>query len=310
MSFPKTVKIQSAPNFGIVHVDPKEVGLMLQPFLDRGSKLTDEVTVDDISTRVLSVPDKPEQATLNDLLAIGMKLFDAVVWLAALDKSRHPLRADPTMKSDDIPSNKDVTQSVFYCYFMLLTQARYPPDDHEIQHIPHFLRIQMGMNKKPSYYVSKICTFEPRRMNPSWIKHMDFPALTKKLLFKSGLVVAGYRMFGPFDLFDHDAREGLSDNLVSAFTFARAVARAPASWNVHPLTRPRGPQDAITRRGNLDKNLGNLILDVFTDEQIDDMVKQRILLKKPDRDVAHREYLQWAAEDDISGTANIFPAEN
>ncbi|KAG5936387.1 hypothetical protein E4U60_002576 [Claviceps pazoutovae] len=271
MSFRKSFEIQSAPDFGIVHIDPKEFALIFQPFLDRGSKLTDEVTVDDISTRVLSVPDKPEQATVKDLLAIGMKLFDAVVWLGAEDKSGHPLRADPTMKPDDIPSNNDVAESAFYCYFMLLTQAR---------------------------------------MNPDWIKHVNYPGFTKKLLSKFGLVVAGYRMFGPFDLFDHDAREGLSDNLVSAFTFARAVARAPASWNVHPLTRPRGPQDAITRRGNLDKSLGNLILDVFTDEQIDDMVKQRILFKRPDRDVAHREYLQWAAEDDISGTANIFSAEN
>ncbi|KAG6276430.1 hypothetical protein E4U47_008339 [Claviceps purpurea] len=308
MSFPKSVKIQSAPNFGIVHVDSKEVGLMLQPFLGRGSKLTDEVTVDDISTRVLSVPDKPEQAKLKDLLAIGMKLFDAVVWLAALDKSRHPLRADPTMKPDDIPSNDDVAKSVFYCYFMLLTQARYPPDDHEIRKIPRFLTILMGMNKEPSYYVSKICTFELRRMNPSWIKHVDYWNWTKDVLSRFGICVAGYRMFFPFDLYD--AREGLPNNLVSAFTFARAVARAPASWNVHPLTRPRGPQDAITRRGNLKKNLGNLTLDVFTDEQIDDMVKHRILFKRPERDVAHREYLQWAAEDDISGTANIFPSEN
>ncbi|KAG5963027.1 hypothetical protein E4U57_006530 [Claviceps arundinis] len=306
MSFSGSIKA-GRPDFGIVHVDPKAVALMLQPFLDRGSKLTDEVTVDDISTRVLSVPDKPEKATLKDLLAIGMKYFDAVVWLSAKDKSGHPLRADPTMKTDDIPSNDDVAKSIFYCYFMLLTQAKYPPDDHVIKKIPRFLTILMGMNKEPSFYVSKICTFELRRMNPSWIKHVEFD-LTKELLSRFGIYVAGYRMFVPFDLYD--AREGLPDNLVSAFTFARTVARAPASWNVHPLTRPQGPQDAITRRGNLKNNLGNLILDVFTDEQIDEMIKHRIIFKRPDRDVAHREYLQWAAEDDISGTANIFPAEN
>ncbi|KAG6057565.1 hypothetical protein E4U16_006784 [Claviceps sp. LM84 group G4] len=301
------VKIRSSPDFGIVHVDPKEVALILQPFLNRGSKLTDEVTVDDISTKVLSVPDKPDQATLEDLLAIGMKFFDAVIWLRAKDKSGHPLQADPTMKPDDIPSTEEISQSVFYCYFMLLTQARYPPDDHEIKKVPRFLSVLMGMDKEPSYYVSKICTFELRRMNPTWIKQINCPSLTAKKLFMFRLGVAGYRMFVPFDLFD--AREGLPDNLVSAFTFARAVARAPASWNVHPLTRPQGPQAAITRRGNLKQNLGNLILDVFTEEQVDEMVKQRILFKKPDRDVAHREYLQWAAEDDISGTANVFSAD-
>ncbi|KAG6046505.1 hypothetical protein E4U39_001268 [Claviceps sp. Clav50 group G5] len=297
-----------APDFGIVHVDPKEFALILQPFLNRGSKLTDEVTVDDISTKVLSVPDKPEQATLKDLVAIGMKCFDAVVWLSAKDKSGHPLRADPTMKPDDIPSMEEISKSLFYCYFMLLTKARYPPDDHEIQQVPRFLSVLMEMDKEPSYYVSKICTFELRRMNPTWIKQMNYSSLTTKTLSRFGLCVAGYRMFIPFDLFD--AREGLPDNLVSAFTFARTVARAPASWNVHPLTRPRGPQAAITRRGNLKQNLGNLILDVFTEEQIDEMVKHRILFKKPDRDMAHREYLQWAAEDDISGTANIFSVDN
>lgn len=302
MAFTAAPGTVGVPDFGLIHINPSETAAAFQAYLNTASKLTG-VSLDDISTRLMTVPADQTKVTLAELLKHGMKLFDAVVWLHAGRPTSHPLKADPTIKPGDIPSAHEIARSVFYCYFMLLTQARYPAPSSasEKPRIPNFLRTIMGMERDQSYYVETICTFAPQKFDASWAKYVSFDNFGQEVLSRFGLGVAGYRMFGPFALYE--PKPDIAASLRPAFTFARTLATAPASWDVHPLTRN---PIVLSARGNLNKNLGNLILDSFTDDQIDEMVKAKILYKKPEREAAHRNYLQWLAEDNISGTATIF----
>lgn len=302
MAFQATVGVLGVPDFGLIHIDPRETAKAFQAYLDTASRLTG-VSLDDISVRVSKVPAGANTVTLADLLQVGMKLFDAVVWLHAGRPTSHPLVADPAMKSESIPSMHEVARSVFYCYFMLLTQARYPAPSvaSEKPKIPNFLRTIMGLEKDQGYYVDMICSFAPQKFDPAWIKFVSFEGFGQEVLSRFGLGVAGYRSFGPFALFPPKA--DLEGSLQPAFAFARTVATAKATWDIHPLTRN---PSVLTARGNLNKNLGNLILDSFTEAQIDEMVKAKILYKKPEREAAHRNYMQWTAEDNISGSTTIF----
>lgn len=159
----------------------------------------------------------------------------------------------------------------------------------------------MGMEEEQHIYVERICSFEPQKFDPAWARFVSFGGFGQEVLSRFGLGVAGYRLFGPFGLYE--PKVGLSPALSDAYSFARSLATAPASWDIHPLTRD---PNVLAKRGNLNKNLGNLILDVFTEEQIDEMVKTKILYAKPEREPAHRQYLLWEREDDISGNAQIF----
>jgi len=302
MAFQATANYTGVPDLGIIHIDPEQTARAFQVYLDTASRLTG-VSLDDINTNVVSMPNDPARATLVDLLHCGMKLFDAVVWLTAGRPGSHPLQQDPMMKKEDIASLHEVARSVFFCYFMLITQARYPvrSADEEKPRIPNFLRTIMGMDKDQGHYVDMICTFAPQKFDPSWARYVHFTGFGQEVLSRFGLGVAGYRMFGPFGLYA--PRNGLPTNLQTAFSFARKVATAPSSWNVHPLTRN---PNVLTARGNLNKNLGNLILDCFTDADIDEMVKAKILYAKPVRELSHRNYLTWTDNDDITGTAVIF----
>lgn len=302
MAFVASPSTVGVPDFGLIHIDPAETAHAFQDYLDTASKLTG-VSLDDISVRVSALPSDPNNVTLTELLQLGMKLFDAIVWLHAGRPASHPLRIDATLTKDQIPSMHEVARSVFYCYFMLLTQARYPAPSSaaEKPRIPNFLRTIMGMEKEQHYYVEMICSFAPQKFDPAWVKFVSFNKFGQEVLSRFGLGVAGYRMFGPFGLYN--PKPDLAPALRPAFSFAKKMATAPASWNIHPLTRS---PDVLTSRGNLNKNLGNLILDCFTDEQIDEMVRTKILFKKPEREPAHRNYVQWQDEDDISGTARIF----
>jgi len=292
------------PDFKIVDINPQEVAKALQVYLERGSKLTG-VSLDDIKTSLAKKIDNPGKATLVELITAGMKIFDALVWLTAGRPASHPLSVDSGMSEKDIPSLHDVARAVFYCYFFILTQARYPVRSTNMvePQTPNFLKSILGMAEKQSHYVELVCSFEPEKFDKSWVKHVKFSGLGQETVSRFGLGLAGYRLFGPFKLYTPE--KDYPSTLGAAIKFATTVAKAAPTWDIHPATRD---PTILTKRGNLNKNLGNLILDVFTDDQIDEMVKTKVLYQKPTREPNSRNYLQWAAADDISGTTLIFPS--
>lgn len=304
MSFTATPSYVGVPDFGLIHINPEETAKAFQAYLDTASKLTG-VSLDDINTNVSSMPTDVKKVTLTDLLAHGMKLFDAIVWLTAGRPTSHPLSVEPSLTKDKIPSMHEVARSVFYCYFMLVTQARYPVSKNESDkpRIPNFLKSIMGMDKEQHVYVDTICSFAPQKFDPAWAQHVNFTGFGQEVLSRFGLGVAGYRMFGPFGLYD--ARPDMDVSLKPAFEFARKVAKAPSSWNIHPLTRN---PNVLTARGNLNKNLSNLLLDAFSQSDLEEMTKAKIIFRIPEREPAHRQYKHWTAEDDITGQALIFRA--
>jgi hypothetical protein len=301
-SFTATAQILGKPDFKIVHIDPEEVAKAFQVYLESASKLTG-VSLDDISTGVSAMPKDPQTVTLSELLDLGMKLFDAIVWLTAGRPSSHALTLDPSLTKERVPSLAKVADAVFFCYFMLMTQARYPVSSNEKDKpkIPNFLKTIMGLDQDQHVYVERICSFEPRKFDPKWAMYVQFRGLGQETLSRFGLGVAGYRNFGPFGLYK--PKSDMDPDLKPAFDFAKTIATSPASWNVHPLTRN---PDVLARRGNLNKNLSNLMLDVFTTEQLTEMRDAKIIFKIPEREPTHRNYFQWTAVDDISGKATIF----
>jgi hypothetical protein len=302
MAFTATPAFTGVPEFGLIHIDPIETANAFQTYLDTASKLTG-VSLDNIDRSVIRLPANVNTVNLVDLLKLGMKLFDAIIWLTAGRPASHPLQMDPGMRTESIPTLHDVARSVFFCYFMLITQARYPvgrnsPDKPKI---PNFLRTIMGMDAEQHVYVEMICSFEPQKFDPKWAQYVSFRGFGQEVISRFGLGVAGYRMFGPFGLYKH--KPDMSPELLPAFEFAQKVAKAPGSWAIHPLTRD---PNILTARGNLNKNLGNLILDAFSEEQIAEMVAAKIIFAKPEREPTHRNYYQWTADDDITGNAWIF----
>lgn len=302
MSFAATAAIVGTPDFKVIDINIEEVAKALQAYLVRGSKLTG-VSINDISTSVMQVPANLSSVTLVQLLEVGMKLFDAIVWLTAGRPTSRPLTVDPAMTAANILSQHEVARSVFYVYFFILTQARYPSRSDAVSKptVPNFLKVIMGMELNQGIYVDRLCSFEPQKFDMGWVRFVKFENFGQEALSRFGLGVAGYRLFGPFKLYR--VKDNLSPELQNAVTFAQRVASSPPTWDIHPSTRA---PSVLTKRGNLNKNLGNLILEVFTEDQISEMVSSKILYAKPIVEPTARNYMQWSANDDISGLTQIF----
>lgn len=287
-------------DFKVVDIDPEYVAKALSLYIERGSKRTG-VSLDEISTMVSELPGAKDRVDLVWLITRGMKLFDAIVWLSAGQPETHPLREDNTLTTDTIPSLSVIADSVFYVFFFLLTQARYPVTSGETPKVANFLTNVMGFKEPQSFYVRRLCSFEAEKFDPSWIKYVQFKRLGQEALSRFGLGVAGYRLFGPFKTYP--PKDKISPELQRAYDFARKVATSEPTWDIHPVTRS---PTVLTKRGNLNKNLGNLIHDVFTSDQIVEMVNSKMLYSAPIKEPTHRQYMTWSAEDDISGNTRIF----
>jgi len=292
----------SNPNFKIVDIDPTVVADVLDAFVTRGSKLTG-VSLDDINTGVIEAVQNERTVELAELLEKGMKLFDAIVWLTANRPTSHPLKIDRAMKKEDVVNLHEIARCVFYCYFFLLTQARYPASQNDANppNVANFLKTIMGMDQPQHTYVEKICSFTPQKFDAIWARNVSFVGLGQETLSRFGLGVAGYRMFGPFKLYNPS--NPVPSHLQNAFNFAKKVATSEATWDVHPLTRNPA---ILSKRGNLNKNLGNLIRAIYTEDEIKLMAKAKVIYGAPIDEPAHRNYLSWESTDDISGTSQIF----
>lgn len=286
-------------SFAVIDVDPATAAGQLQQFVDRGSKLTGV----DIGEIRVSVVKTDCEHTVSGLLEVGMKLFDAIAWLQINEPDRPPLTLDTSMAVMDIPTAKQVADAVFYCYFFLLTQARYPAwgASEANGYVANFLRVVMKYTEDQRVYTTRLSSFNIAKFDPKWIRHIHFAGMSQESLTRFGLGVAGYRMFAPFKLYEVPAT--VPPNLRQAAQFARAVALAPPSWNVHPVTRA---PSVLTSRGNLNKNLTNLILAVFSREQIAEMVQAKVLAVDPVRQVGQINYMTWSGDDDISGVEQVF----
>lgn len=302
MALRATPQFTGIPNFKVIDIDPQEVAKCLQDYVNRGSKLTG-VSLDEISLRVSAGITDSSKVTLVDLLEHGMKLFDALVWLTAGRPIDYPLEIDPMLTKEVIPSLQEVAKAVFYVYFFLITQARYPvrPTDTNPPKVPNFLSVVMGLDQPQGTYIGKLCSFNPVSFDAKWAQHISFRGLGQEVLSRFGLGVAGYRMFGPFKLYP--CKPDAPEEVQRAYRFARNIARTPPTWDIHPMTRNPA---VLTKRGNLNKNLGNLILSAFTDEQIQEMVASKTIYARPTPEPAFRDYLNWTEGDDISGTTFIF----
>lgn len=297
-----SIKFAGIPDFKVIDIDTNAVAAALQVYVARGSKLTG-VSLDDLNLGVTNIPADVSNATLVQLLEVGLKLFDAIVWLSAGKPASHPLKVDPARTKQSIPSLHEIARSVFYVYFFLLTQARYPATRLEADppKVANFLRTIMGMAADQHTYIEMICSFTPQKFDAAWVQGINFTGLGQEVLSRFGLGVAGYRLFGPFKT--HIPKKAVPEHLAAAYSFAKTMAKSAPTWDVHPLTRNPA---VLSKRGNLNKNLANLILEVFDAEEIDEMVAVKILFGIPEKEVAYRDYLTWNADDDISGTSTIF----
>lgn len=288
-------------DFGIISIDVELVGKYLSEFVRVGSN---RYNIADTDLAILTTDATPAHfVSVNEALEKGTKLFDALYYFAQhKDKRKMPVN-DPQATANSQIGMRKVASALFYVYFFLLTRAQVPSGTGVTpgKDVPNFLFAVMGLQDPPQQYAETLASFKLSQADHRWIESVRTPILGQEAISRIGLGVAGYRLLAPFKLYPRT--RGMAPNVERAARLAEAIAKADADWSIHPITRDPG---ILNRLGNLNKNLANLLLDAYTPEEIDEMVKAKAIFEKPNRDIKHTNYLSWFNTASFALTKPIF----
>jgi hypothetical protein len=289
-------------SFNVVEPDYVHVANAVQSFLAYGSKrghvLINELVIVSDSDQI---PEKFE--SVSEALNHGTKFFDACLYFSLPDDQKPAIRQITNQEKPATKEYGQIGEAIFFIFFYLLTRARVPAriGDDANHPVPRFLVSVLALTQGPAYYLTLVAGFDIAKMDHKWIRSINIGDLGDEFKNRAGLGVAGYRMFGPFR--SYIPKPNLSANLISAIAVAKQIATTPPDWAIHPTTR--NPV-VLSNLGNLNQNLGNLILEAFTDDQIQEMVRSKMIFQKPIRQPTHIQYRTWNIQQLIQLNDPIF----
>jgi hypothetical protein len=279
--------------FHVVEPEYDNLARALQQFLSYGSK-KGHVTIEElvIVSDFNAIPERFEDVA--EALKHGTKFFDACLYFTLPDNQRPTIRA---MIDGEAPISREYAQigeAIFVIYFYLITRARVPARvGADAAHpVPRFLSGVLSLTKPMAHYLDLVAGFDISKMDHKWIKEVNMTELGDEMRNRMGLGVAGYRMFGPFK--SYVPKPGLPPNIMAAINVASTIARAPPDWNIHPITRN---PNVLTNLGNLNQNLGNLMLEAFTADQLREMYDAKMIFQVPTKAPSHIQYKTWTLEN-------------
>lgn len=292
-------------DFNSIEYHPGELSEALSLFVYEGSK-KGIIAIDDITIITSDPAGTQSYATVKEGLLQGNRLFDMLMYFSIPEANRPRPRGLEQGEVYEVIPDREVARCVFYLAFFLMTRANVPSGaDRTVgSAVPAFLRNVLAFTESSEQIVSKIATFDLSKMDHKWIKHINWRKIGNESLNRIGLGPAGYRNLAPFKLLT--PRDGLPQNLVEAVEVARSMATQPADWAIHPITRS---PDFTQRYGPLNANLGNLATKVFTEDDLQRLVDQKILFKMPEDDLRNTMYLNWKRDMQFVSSDPIFKEE-
>jgi hypothetical protein len=311
-------------DFGVVETTPEILAGYFETYVHFGSKRytlsRSELNVfhlpafefkgkDDITTENVNGVSVP--LTLSDHLALGTKFLDAVLYMHLGSALRPPtkdiMQPKGINKNVSLPTfsnHTTIARYMFFYYFYILTRARAPERDAsgEVQKVPRFLNGVLSISASASEVASYLASFDLNNLDPAWVRQIRIKGIGQEALSRFGLGVAGYRLAQPFKLREPDGPDRAK--YANAILVAKSFTSAPACWDFHPATRN---PNILNKYGNINKNLGNLLLKVYKKETLQIMSDARIIFQVPIEEPNYTNYERWTAQDIYSSSAPIFP---
>lgn len=312
-------------------IDMKELARQIQSWLNKGTQLK---TVDVSKIALFRMPWTPEERALidanredeviprrpkdlMDCLNIGMKFFDAIVWLSLDDQSTVVMtdydvdRANPFLDENTRLLNAiGMSKYIAVVFFHLLTRASYPSGmgTERGSDIPAF-QIQLLDDRTSGDRICKsLANFELKDLSGEWIKYVMLGPLGKEFLNRLSLGVAGYRNIRPFafyepDHVDEEGKDDVSKEARDAAAWLKLVALAPYNWGIHPTTRSN---DVVKMYGSINANAQNVMVKCYKTTTLEEMKENRMIYAVPKFNPTHIQWRVWNDMTPVPDDGEIF----
>jgi len=222
----------------------------------------------------------------------GTKFFDALYYFAAPATDRPAVSAGVDAGNGLNEVVLLTKKRLLWTALFLMLRGSYPKSEGTAvgTDIPAFLVSIAGMTESPAATAAGLASFNLQNVPTGWIRYISWREFAPEIRQRLALGLAGYRMLGPFKVYNvlNDA----PSDVKAAFEWVRHVTQAAPDFSI--LSATRSPE-MIARLGSWNKALGNLILLAFSEEQIDEMVRIKILFARPVRDPRADTWRSWVS---------------
>jgi hypothetical protein len=231
--------------------------------------------------------------TVSDAIANGTKFFDAIYFVALGTPNTVICKKYDSVKNRVILTVSQVQHNLLLLYLYIMLRGGYPlSTGKELKKdIPTFMVNTVGMTVTPHEVATSLASFKIQNIPIGWIKMIPIEEFAPEIKQRFALGFPGYRLMAPFK--NYELKSGVTAEVTKAYAWVRRLSIAPPDWAIIPPTRSATISAML---GPLNKNLGNLILECFTDAQIAEMIdpKVKILFEKPTRDPRADNWKTWA----------------
>lgn len=270
-----------------IQLDLSHLGLQINDLIQDVGQLQ-MVTKGDLTVHGPAAGTAP--IDIKTAMSYGTKFFDAVYYFA-MDEAIRPLASGPMVGTPPIDAVVSKTKErLLWTALFLMLRGSYPEGQGQNlgKDIPSFLVNICGMNEAPGITAAGLASFELKKINPSWIKSINWGSLAQSIRQRLALGLAGYRQLGPFRIYP--CRADAPDDAKDAFKWVQGVLVNPPDYDILSCTRS---PTLVARLGSWNHALGNLMLICFTKEQIDEMVANKIVFQYPVRDPRADTWRNW-----------------
>jgi len=229
---------------------------------------------------------------VEEAMRFGTKFFDAVFYFAADVSKRPQVQAGADMGERFKPEVVKMKCRLLWTAVFLMLRGSYPSSEGNAigSDVPAFLVNIAGMNESPSQVAAGLASFPLLKISTEWVRAIQWSVLAPSIRQRLALGLAGYRLLGPFKIYQ--CRADCPQDALDAFIWARNIATRPPDYKILSATRSA---ELIARLGSWNKALGNLMLIVFSAEQLQEMVQNKIIFQMPVRDPRADTWRTWSS---------------
>lgn len=277
-----------------VEIDPGVLGADLSDLILSGARIA-SVSVGDL--RVYGDPASIDAngrfaapITVLEAMKWGTKFFDARLYFS-LDEERRPL----TLRGQDIGMAEDAlaaqtSRRLAWMAMYMMLRGSYPHVDSAVQgtDVPKFLLDIFDIGMTPKELADELASFPLNKINPMWIKMIDWSAAGPEFGQRLGLAVAGYRILGMFRLYEPKRSASAVER--AAYVWIQQLAAQPPDYSIMSITRS---PTLISRLGPWNKNLYSAVNSIFSDEDIADARSRKIIPAQAVLDTRTDNWKHW-----------------
>jgi hypothetical protein len=229
-------------------------------------------------------------AGVMEAMRWGTKYFDARFYFMLQPARRPDVQAGTDCGKTDEQISAEVRTHLAWMALYLMLRGSYPSSvtKEAGRDVPKFLVDIFKTSLSPLGVAESLASFQLNKIDPRWIKEIDWSGAGAEFKQRLSLAVAGYRILGMFKVFR--PKIDATEEEVAAYNWICNLARHPTDYNIMSATRS---STLIDRLGPWNKNLYSAIAQIFSVADIQEATALKILPAQANLDVRTNNWRTW-----------------